>query len=216
MLPKIRTEPANLEPKRPRRPKGERTEELFREAARRVFARDGYLNAKLEDIAAEAGKSPASFYNYFESKGALLAALAEDFHEQTSRAISAGRPSDGPPEEQLRAAIAIWVHNYRDRLGVMVGVFQASMVDDVFNDMWRAIRNHGIELIARDIRHAQREGYCPGLDPRQMASALSSMLEHHCYVWLAQGGDQGMKEFDEDEAIRTLSALWFHAIYWKP
>ena len=35
--------------------KGRQTDEAFREAARVVFARDGYLNAKISEIAAEAG-----------------------------------------------------------------------------------------------------------------------------------------------------------------
>ncbi len=44
--------------------KGWQADEAFREAARLVFARDGYLNAKISDIAAAAGRSVASFYNY--------------------------------------------------------------------------------------------------------------------------------------------------------
>ena len=53
-----------------------------------VFARDGYLNARISDIAAEAGKSVASFYNYYDTKADLLIALAEDFHaEATEMAV---------------------------------------------------------------------------------------------------------------------------------
>ena len=37
--------------------KGRQTDEAFRDAARLVFARDGYLNAKISDIAAAAGRS---------------------------------------------------------------------------------------------------------------------------------------------------------------
>ena len=49
-----------------------------------VFARDGYLNAKISDIAAEAGRSPASFYNYYDTKADLLIALAEEFHAEAT------------------------------------------------------------------------------------------------------------------------------------
>jgi AcrR family transcriptional regulator len=200
---------------RPRRAKGERTEEQFRAAARRVFARDGYLVAKVEDIAAEAGKSPGSFYNYFESKNALLASIAKDFHVRTRTAIAELRNPSRSPEESLRSAIGLWVRNYRDRVGEMSGVFQASMVDPVFNEMWRAIRADAVAFIARDIRRAQKDGYAPGLNPVVAASALSSMLEHHCYVWLAQGGDDPSQPFDEEAAVDTLSALWYHAVYWR-
>lgn len=64
--------------------KGRETDAAFRDAARAVFARDGYLNARISDIAAEAGKSVASFYNYYDTKAALLVALAEEFHEEAT------------------------------------------------------------------------------------------------------------------------------------
>ena len=35
--------------------KGQATDEAFKDAARLVFARDGYLNAKISDIAEAAG-----------------------------------------------------------------------------------------------------------------------------------------------------------------
>ena len=49
-----------------------------------MFARDGYLNAKISDIAA-ACWSVASFYNYYDTKADLLIALAEEFHAEASQ-----------------------------------------------------------------------------------------------------------------------------------
>src|SRR5262245_55444187 len=86
--------------------KGRETDEAFRAAARKVFARDGYLNARISDIAAEAGKSVASFYNYYDTKAALLIALAEDFHtEATEMAVLPYRSGLAPPDA-LREAVA--------------------------------------------------------------------------------------------------------------
>ena len=74
--------------------KGRQTDEAFREAARLVFARDGYLNAKISDIAAAAGRSVASFYNYYDTKADLLIALAEEFHAEATQlaTLLPGRP----------------------------------------------------------------------------------------------------------------------------
>src|SRR4029079_5176718 len=99
------------------------------EAARRVFARDGYLSAKVEDIALLANRSPASFYNYFVSKGDVLTAIARDFHEDTRRQISVPYRQGQSHREAVREAITIFWTTYRDRLGALSGVFQASMVD---------------------------------------------------------------------------------------
>ena len=68
--------------------KGRQTDEAFRAAARVVFARDGYLNAKISDIAAEAGRSVASFYNYYDTKADLLIALAEEFHAENATSMA--------------------------------------------------------------------------------------------------------------------------------
>ena len=74
---------AGMAPARTR--KGRQTDEAFREAARLVFARDGYLNAKISDISAAAGRSVASFYNYYDTKADLLIALAEEFHAEATQ-----------------------------------------------------------------------------------------------------------------------------------
>ncbi|HJY00192.1 MAG TPA: helix-turn-helix domain-containing protein, partial [Streptosporangiaceae bacterium] len=51
-----------------RRARAAQTEVALKEAGRRVFARSGYLEAKITDIAAEAGRSVGSFYKHFAGK----------------------------------------------------------------------------------------------------------------------------------------------------
>jgi len=157
-------------------PKGRATDEAFKEAARVVFARDGYLNAKITDIAAEAGRSAASFYNYYDTKADLLIALAEEFHA------------------------------YAKRRGELIGIFQAAMVEGRFRDRWLELRGEAITRIAGEVRAAQAHGYCPGVDPVMTASALSAMLEHFCYIWLGQGGEKDVAFDDEQalDAVATI------------
>ena len=198
--------------------KGRATRHSFQEAARRVFERDGYLNARLSDIADEAGKSMASFYNYFESKEALLADLAADFDAELQARVAEAFRHERPPEAALRDAIAAFYRHYQRRLPEAIGIFQASMVNPTFAAQWREIRTNGVRTIAVGIRRAQAHGFAPGLDPLLAASALSSMIEHFCWVWMAGEGDatgvdHAAAEFD-DHAIDTLWQLWSHAVYW--
>ena len=89
--------------------KGRATDEAFKEAARQVFARDGYLNAKISDIAAEAGRSAASFYNYYDTKADLLIALAQEFHaEATSLAALPFQAGLARPEALREAVAGFW------------------------------------------------------------------------------------------------------------
>ncbi len=52
-----------------------RTEIL--DAAERCFARDGFHQASMQQICAEAGMSPGNLYRYFPSKEALIAGISE-------------------------------------------------------------------------------------------------------------------------------------------
>jgi len=196
-------------------PKGRATDEAFKEAARVVFARDGYLNAKITDIAAEAGRSAASFYNYYDTKADLLIALAEEFHaEATSLAILPFRAGLAPPEA-LREAVAGFWRTYAKRRGELIGIFQAAMVEGRFRDRWLELRGEAITRIAGEVRAAQAQGYCPGVDPVLTASALSAMLEHFCYIWLGQGGEKDVA-FDDERALDAVATIWVQAVYWRP
>jgi AcrR family transcriptional regulator len=195
--------------------KGRATDEAFKEAARVVFAREGYLNAKISDIAAEAGRSAASFYNYYETKADLLIALAEEFHaEATSLAMLPFRAGLAGPEA-LREAVAGFWRTYAKRRGELIGIFQAAMVEGRFRDRWLELRGEAVRRIAGEVRAAQALGYCPGVDPLMTASALSAMLEHFCYIWLGQGGEKDVP-FDDERALDAVATIWARAVYWRP
>lgn len=97
-----------------RRERRARTREATRaailDAARRVAAREGARNLSLRATAGEAGFAPAALYSYFESKDALLLALAADDLGSISRAIrSAAQAHNGstPLAAALLAALAL-------------------------------------------------------------------------------------------------------------
>lgn len=208
---------AHLAPGRPEKAtrKGRETDEAFRDAARIVFARDGYLNARISDIAAAAGRSVASFYNYYDTKADLLIALAEEFHaEATAMAVLPYRAGLSH-EEALREAVAGFWRTYAKRRGELIGIFQAAMIEGRFRDRWLEIRGEAVRRIAAQVRRAQSEGFCPGVDPVLTASALSAMLEHFCYIWLGQGGEKDVP-FDDERALDALATIWVKAVYWRP
>ena len=194
--------------------KGQRTDEAFRDAARLVFARDGYLNAKISDIAAAAGRSVASFYNYYDTKADLLIALAEEFHAEATQLAALPYRAGLAREAALREAVAGFWHTYAERRGEMIGIFQAAMIEGRFRDRWLELRGEAITRIATEIRAAQSDGYCPGVDPVLAASALSAMLEHFCYIWLGQGGEKDIP-FDPGRALDALATIWVKAVYWR-
>src|ERR1700742_4696234 len=88
-------------------------------AARRCFARDGFHQTAMPDIAREAGVSVGAPYRYFASKEELILELAGDtFTAIFEPIVSAERGSvaalvadainHSPGEELLRCAVQAW------------------------------------------------------------------------------------------------------------
>lgn len=191
--------------------KGQRTEAAFLQAARTTFAEVGYFNAKISDIAAAAGRSAGSFYNYYENKEQLLEALLEEFTDEVLKGSLLAQTGD--PEQDIRGAVRTYWNSYRKYLPELIGVFQMSMRDDAYTARWRRIRAAGIREVITTLHNAERSGHNPGLPERQLASAIVSMLEHFCWVWLAAGGDEDVEAPDDDTAVEVLSAIWYRTVY---
>ncbi|NOZ29176.1 MAG: TetR/AcrR family transcriptional regulator [Chloroflexi bacterium] len=84
------------------------------DAAARVFARKGFHRATTREIAAEAGVSEGTLYNYFENKQALLVAMLERLAEieALTRTLEAGEePPDVFLREVLRRRFALFRRN---------------------------------------------------------------------------------------------------------
>ncbi len=84
------------------------------DAAARVFARKGFHRATTREIAAEAGVSEGTLYNYFENKQALLVAMLERLAEieALTRTLEAGEEvPDIFLREVLRRRFALFKRN---------------------------------------------------------------------------------------------------------
>ncbi|WP_194150333.1 TetR/AcrR family transcriptional regulator [Prescottella subtropica] len=193
--------------------RGRETLAAIENAARRVISHKGYLATTVADIAKESGRSTASFYNYYDSKEDLLSHWAQQFRvdarERALEAFAHGKTN--------RERIELWTRahwlTYRERLAEMVGVFQLAMVNDTFAAFWQELCDDLVDAVSETVRRAQKEGYCPGIDPRLTGSAIVAMLNQFCYDQLANGVDP--ETVDDDDAIAAMSSIWYRAIYWK-
>jgi AcrR family transcriptional regulator len=195
----------------PTTPRGERTKEAFLDAAKRVFSEKGYFNAKISDISAAAGRSPGSFYNYYDNKEALLEDLAQDFIDEVlGRAKHVHR---GDPYANIHEIVTGYWATYKEYVPTLIGLFQLSMTDPKFAATWQRLRQAGVENTMAGIRKAYRDGYARGIDEHALASAIMSMLDFYCWTWLANDGEPGFGPIDDAVAIETLSQVWYRALY---
>lgn len=201
-------------PSGPSTARGRATALAFEEAARRVIAEKGFLAATVADIAAEAGRSIGSFYNYYESKEELLSIWATQYRDLAH--ARSKHPRDITAKESVEFAVRAHWSTFSEHIAEMIGVSQMATTDPNFARHWRDLRQDAIAEIADAIERAQQRGYAPGLDPLLAASAIVAMMNQFCFVWLAQDGDGPPgTELDPEAAIATMTELWYRGIFWK-
>jgi AcrR family transcriptional regulator len=191
-----------------RRQQAAQTEAELKAAAVRAFDRLGYLNTKITDITAEAGRATGSFYTHFASKEALLEALLADLLTEGDESTLAGGHSD---DFRDRAAVrfhvaAFWMF-YRRHRTIMVALQQAATVDGAF-----ARRSQ--EMLEPDLRHIAdhlRGLDLPG-DPLVVSSIFSAVMSQTAATWLSGNGPELGRQLSDDEAIETLTSFIYAGI----
>jgi AcrR family transcriptional regulator len=181
------------------------------EGAHRVFERDGFIDARITDIAKEVGMAHGSFYTYFSSKEEIFRVVAEEIQAEMFDRHRSGS-GDLTPYQRIEAANRRYLESYRRHSRIMAIIEQVS----TFNAEIRSIRESRAQETTgrteRSIRRLQAEGLAdPELDPHLSAVALTSMLSRFAYLWM--GADTGPDyKFDVDAAVDGLSRLWANAI----
>ncbi len=197
---------------RKRSRKGLRTRARLVEAAKRVFERDGFLDARIVDIAKTARVAIGTFYHYFDSKEEIFREVAEAQERRLTAPPEDGQDTTSPgasPAERIRRANRRYLERYRDEAALMGVIEQVSRYDDDVNAARMATMKHFVERAERAIRQLQHEGLVdPRIKPSMAADALGAMVGRFAELWLVQG----YREYDFDEAVEQLSLLWAKAL----
>jgi AcrR family transcriptional regulator len=101
----------------------QRTEQMRRKllkSARRIFARDGFEAARIEDVAAHAGHTRGAFYAHFQTKEDLFLALLEQQAKAHLERMWQLLESCATPEDRLRCLREYYVAKLSDREWTML------------------------------------------------------------------------------------------------
>lgn len=200
-----------------RKAKAAETEAALKTAAKRVFAARGYLNTKITDITAEAGRAAGSFYNHFASKEELLESLLTDMlAESDVAAENTAHSPDFADRSSVRRHVAIFWHFYRAHLPEMVALRQAAMVNPEFERRLRELLTADGDPMLAHLAHIPAAGIpLPGA-PRLVVSAIHSLLDQFAYTWLAGPGDGSGEGVSDEEAIEMLTDFIHRGIAGTP
>ncbi len=207
-----RSEPVTERPpSTPRSRKGERTRARLIDAAKVVFERDGFLEARISDIAERAGLSHGSFYHYFDSKEQIFREVA-DVQEALLTAPAPDEGDDGPAPteyERILRANRRYLQRYRDNGKIMGVIEEVSRYDTHVNEVRMRRQKHFADCAERAVRRLQAAGAAdPEIDPEVAAVALGSMVGRFAELWLIED----WAPFDFDHAAEQVTRLWANAI----
>jgi len=193
----------------PRSAKGRRTRARLLAAGKAVFERDGFLQARITDIAAEAEVSHGSFYHYFDSKESLFREIAEEVEVRlVAMDDIPHRDHESGPIDRIRAANRSYLTAYKKEARIMRVIEEVSRYDEIVRNVRVKRDDYLVARMESAITRLQAEGNADArIDTRYAALALGGMVARFAETMFLGG-----QSFDLGEAVEQLTLLWANAL----
>lgn len=203
-------EAVDLEPKTA---KGRASRQRLQLAARDVFREQGFANARVSDMAENAGMSLGAFYRYFRDKRDMLMSLLEQlFADMYEFARAAWEPGD--PTRSVLVTTRKYLEMYRDNADLYRVLIEAAQTEPAVEQVWDEARRSFYDRIARALRRGQTQGaVLDEIDPELAAVLLGGMTEHYAYLWFVLG--RGVNDRGIDAVSEQIAQLWAYGTFAK-
>ncbi|MBK6800062.1 TetR/AcrR family transcriptional regulator [Novosphingobium sp.] len=158
------------------------------------------------DIAARAGMSPASLYRYFDSKEAVIEAVAERWFQPLLAMAEDVLASDLPPRRKM-------FEFYARRFAYLRATWERDPVAfttycELGEEHFELIRSYvdlGDHYLATIIGEAMADGYFAGLELDESISLVNQMTATYCTIGAMQ---PIMPKLSEEKLARIIDAVF--------
>lgn len=200
-------DPVPVEAPLPRQDVSEERKSQILDAAATVFARLGFHQARMDDIAAEAGLSKGALYLYYKSKDAIIFAILRFFFARALQDLRKLSASPGSVAGQLALIIHQSALDIERIPGVQAIAFEfyavaarQSTVRTYLKTYFSEFREALAAIIQRGIDAGE---FRPEADAHAAATTLIAILEGLALLWMVdpQGVQPGR---DGDQALHLL------------
>lgn len=183
----------------PKQARSQQRVQLILDTAKALIATHGCAGLKMTDIAAEAGVSIGSIYQYYPNKQAIVAGLAKHYLDGNHRAIDEALAT--PPEsiEALSQVTAALLEGYYEQHlddPVLRDVWMGSATDKEFHAIDLADTQRNVELIFERSKHL--------FNPRRYKQVKLALLMN---INLAASAVTTAAHLDSSEARTALGML---------
>jgi AcrR family transcriptional regulator len=194
-------------------PKSERRQQIL-SVARDVFAKRGYHQTTIDDIALQAGVARGTFYLYFEDKRAIFSDLIDRFASQLTMAIvrivvdDPQRPVVEQVRENIRAIIATCL---TERSMTKILFTDAQGIDPAFDRKLFTFYDMVVQLLAESLKDGQALGIVDEGEPRVLAYLTIGALKELLYQAVTLGYSEESAEVLTQQMYSFLSGGYLRA-----
>lgn len=178
-------------------------------AAVDVFARNGYFNAKVTDIAKAAGVADGTIYLYFDGKEDLLITIFREYtrnylHELEKRLAGVNRA-----EERIRITIAHHLETLgRDRSLAVVSQVELRHSLKFMSLLSQQEVADYLNMLRKVVEQGQSEGvFRRNLHPQLVAKSVFGILDEMVTSWILSEKEYELAEQAEPIADFVLNGL---------
>jgi TetR/AcrR family fatty acid metabolism transcriptional regulator len=171
---------------------GDKRERILK-AAIKVFAKTGFYDARVSEVAKAAGVADGTIYLYFKSKDELLVSLFEDRVEKLLAYLQQELPKLPTAPEKMRRVIEL-------QLGLLEGERDlAEVITVILRQSTKLMKEYAapkfvsyLDSIAKVVAEGQAAGdFRKDLSPNLVARATFGALDGIALTWALGRADQG-------------------------
>lgn len=159
-------------------------------AATTVFARSGFHEARMEDIAEEVGLSKGALYLYYKSKDAIIAALLKFFFDQEMNQLRSMLQKR--QQKSVRQQLLVMNHMLAEGMKWMSNLMPVAFEFYAIMARHKEVRlflkgyfKEYRELLASLIQRGIDQGeFQPTVDAENLAIAITALYEGLALLWM--------------------------------
>ncbi|MDI6626354.1 MAG: TetR/AcrR family transcriptional regulator [Rhodococcus sp. (in: high G+C Gram-positive bacteria)] len=187
------TQPADVSPLPRQLRTQQRREDIVANAAN-IFAREGYSNVGMRDIADAVGIKGASLYHHFPSKEDILFAICLTVTQEPAEENLPLLDAAGTPTERMSSLVrAHLVHLNRRRVEYIVGLHELASLTPEHRTVIEDYRRQYQRRVRDVITAGMRSGEFTVPDARLASFALTDML-NGISNWFHDGGELSIED----------------------
>ncbi len=174
------------------------------EAAIKIFARNGYFNSRVSEIAKEAGVADGTIYIYFSSKEELLSAIFDEALQVFVKESKNKLAELEDPIEKLKSIVFLHLKHLGSNRDLAM-VFQIEFRHNiVFMERLTKTRLADyFKIIEGVIIEGQEQGLFKELNPRFCAKILFGIIDEMVTSWLIANKNYKLEK-DADILVNTF------------